>query len=303
MALTGDVHGEPPIAGVLDSGGNPLGGVAALLSAADVAVVNLETAVGVMGTPTDKQFTFQADPALVDALADAGVDVVSLANNHALDYGVAALDETTDLAEQSGLDVVGVGDDDTEAYAAQVVEVDGATVAIVGLTRVIPVAEWAAAPERPGMASAYDPDAAAAAVRAAADVADHVVVTIHWGDEGTACPVAEQLVLAHALADAGADVVAGHHPHVLQGIVTIGDTLVAYSLGNFVFYPTSDDSRTTGVLTVSLDDDGVDHTFVPAFIDGQGSPQPLSGDAADPALDLVAARSPGGAAGCDFDAA
>ena len=278
IAFGGDVHGEPPIENVLADGDNPLEGVADLLGSADLAVVNLETAIGTGGTPADKTYVFQADPVLADALAEAGVDVVNLANNHALDHGREGAEETADLVRRAGIEPVGWGADAEEAYAAHVVEVDGRTVAVVGISRVLPTREWEARAERSGVASAYDPEPAIAAVRAAAQQADHVVVTIHWGQERMTCPNGTQVQLARAFAAAGADVVVGHHPHVLQDVVDVDGTLVAYSLGNFAFYATKAEQRRTGVLTVTLDDDGVvGHRWTPATIDSRGRPQPDAG--------------------------
>lgn len=278
LAFGGDVHGEPPIADVLAAGGNPLAGVQEVLSAADLAIVNLETAVGELGAPADKQYTFQADPSLVAALAEAGVDAASMANNHALDFGAEAAAETRDHLADAGLVPLGYGDDEAAAYAPWRTEVRGHDVAVLGLTGVMPWIEWGAGEDRPGMAHTYDADRAVQAVRDAAEGADHVVVVVHWGRERQACPDAAQVVLANRFREAGADVVVGHHPHVLQGVVEDGATLVAYSIGNFVFYAEADEARDTGVLTVTLDAEGVvDHQWHPARIDEQGRPQPAAG--------------------------
>ncbi|CAN5458387.1 hypothetical protein BH23ACT9_BH23ACT9_23660 [soil metagenome] len=294
IAFAGDIHGEPPIDQLLRRGDNPLEGVADLLGDADLAVVNLETAVGTLGRPADKTYTFQADPALATALADAGVDVVTLANNHALDYGIEAADETRAVVEGEGMAVVGYGRDAEDAYAAHVVDIGGRTVAVVGLSRVLPVIDWAAEANRPGMASAYDTGAAVEAVRAASALADHVVVTIHWGQERWVCPNADQVSLARALSNAGADVIAGHHPHVLQGLVTFQDTLIAYSVGNFVFYARTPATRQSGVLTVTLGGGGVeDHLWSPAVIDGQGRPQPVATQAPIPSGEQLTMPSSG----------
>lgn len=300
IALGGDVHGEPPIADHLRDGGNPLAGMADVLGAADVAVVNLETAVGTLGTPADKTYTFQADPSLADALADAGVDVVTLANNHALDFGPDAAAETREVAEQAGLAVVGQGRDVAEATAPHVIEVDGRSVAVLGLSRVFPLIEWAATDTRPGLASAYDVhlERALQAVRDAAQIADHVVVAVHWGRERWTCPDEVQLSLAASLLEAGADVVAGHHPHVLQGVVEQDGALVAYSLGNLVFYARTPATRQSGVLTVTLGAEGVaDHAWTPAVIDGEGRPLPVATQAPIPEGEDVTTTGSGPACG------
>lgn len=294
VAAAGDVHAEPPIRGALLDGANPLEHVAPLLAAADLAIVNVETAVGDDGTPApDKQYTFQAPEELWPALVAAGVDVVSLANNHAMDFGVEGLEETIAGARAAGLTVVGAGAGAGEAYAPAVLDVRGRTVAVVGLSRVLPVIEWAATESRPGLASAYDEAAAVAAVEAAALQADHVVVAVHWGQESQDCPDDVQRGLAAALVDAGADVVAGHHPHVLQGVAQRDGAVVAYSLGNFVWYSSGGLSAQTGVLTATLDDAGATSSFAPAQIGGDGSPRPVEGEAAAVAVQRVEELVPG----------
>jgi poly-gamma-glutamate capsule biosynthesis protein CapA/YwtB (metallophosphatase superfamily)/putative cell wall-binding protein len=300
IAFGGDVHGEGRVANHLRAGGNPLGPVAPLLRAADLAVVNLETAVGVTGQPqAGKTYTFRAPPELMPALREAGVDVVSLANNHALDYGHSALFETIDRARSEGLHPIGAGADATAAYAPALLRAGRRTVAVVGVSRVLP-AGWAAGPGRAGIASAYDVVAAERAVRAAAQQADLVVVAIHWGIELAECPDGHQLDLARRLTAAGADVVAGHHPHILQGIQRHGRALVHYSLGNFVWYHSRAPSRYTGVWTVELDGRGaVADRFDPADIDELGRPVPVSGPLAERIHADVARRSPGGGA-CRF---
>lgn len=300
-AFGGDVHGEGRVAQHLRAGGNPLAAAAPLLASADLAVVNLETAVGTRGRPQPgKTFTFRAPPALLPALAGAGVDVVSLANNHALDYGVDALLETIDRARAAGLEVTGAGRDSAEAYAPALVEVGRRTVAVVGLSRVLP-AGWAAGPSRPGVASAHDVGAAVRAVEEADPRADLVVVAIHWGVEGATCPAAHQLDLASRLVAAGADVIAGHHPHVLQGIERQDSALVAYSLGNFVWYHSRSPSNRTGVWTVTLDGRGATaDAFAPALVTApHGGPVPVDGALARAIRDEVRQRSPGGGA-CRF---
>lgn len=314
LAFAGDVHGEGKIAEAVAAGRNPLSPVQDILSAADMAVVNLETPLSTRGSPANKTYVFRGPPEMATDIAEAGVDVVTLANNHALDYGVGAMLDTLDHASAAGLATVGAGVDATAAYAPQVVDTPAGRVAVIGLTRVLhtlgwaqgerpPVeaGQWQATATRPGLASAYDETAAVAAVGAAAQVADHVVVAIHWGTERADCPDADQRRLARLLTDAGADVIVGHHPHVLQGVQTIDGALVAYSMGNFVWYHNQAPSRYTGVLQVELPvlDDPA-WSFVPAEIAADGSPYPASGTQGDAIGDRIVDRSPGGSVGCAF---
>jgi poly-gamma-glutamate capsule biosynthesis protein CapA/YwtB (metallophosphatase superfamily) len=278
VAFAGDVHAELQIARTLHDGGNPLEAMAPVFARADVTVVNLETAVGTGGEPAVKAYTFLAPPTLWSALASAGVDVVSLANNHSLDFGAGLLPSMLEESRRHGVQPVGAGMDAAEAYAPAIFDVGGRRVAVVGLTRVIPRVEWAATSTRPGLASAYDDSVAVAAVERAAEQADHVVVTIHWGREGADCVDEHQKRLGDRLVAAGADVVAGHHPHVLQAIVAKGPSMIAYSLGNFVWYTQGPVGRLTGVLLVTLDDGGVaGWELSPAVIGPSGSPAPAVG--------------------------
>ncbi|MFN2556070.1 MAG: CapA family protein [Nitriliruptorales bacterium] len=288
VAFGGDVHGEKQIRRALEAGEQPLAGMAPVLAAADLAIVNLETALGDGGLPADKRHTFLAPHTLLVALREAGVDVVSLANNHSLDYGWTTLRGGLARLADAGLATVGVGEDAASAYAPHVVEVLGARVAVIGLTRVIPRRNWAAGEDRPGLASGYDLRRAAAAVRAGAAAADHVIVTVHWGTELAGCPDGNQLTLARVLHEAGADVVVGHHPHVLQGVDHGPHGLTAYSLGNLLWYSTGPVTRLSGVLTVTLGPEGVEGWQLhPAVVTPSGSPLPAGDDDGKRALERL----------------
>ena len=301
VALAGDVHAERHIGTNVRNGGNPLDHVADVLASADLAVLNLETPLSTRGAPVPKTYTFRGPPEMADRLVDAGVDVVSLANNHGLDYGPVAMLDTLEHASAAGLPVVGAGANQTAAYAPSLHETPAGTIAVVGLTRVLHTRAWEATASRPGMASGYDEAAAVAAVRAAAERADHVVVAIHWGTELGDCPDANQRRLAVLLADAGADVIAGHHPHVLQGVQDLGGTVVVYSLGNFVWYHNRAPSRFTGVLTVELPLlDAPAWSLDPAEIGTDGRPRFVDGAAGEAIRSRMLDRSPGGAVGCGF---
>lgn len=290
VSFGGDVHGVDRVATFMERGGDPLAGMRPVFAAHDATIVNLETAVGSGGQRQRKQYTFQSPPVLLQRLMASGVSVVSLANNHSLDFGPGALLETIAHARDARLLVVGAGANKTEAFAPAIVSAPGGTVAFIGLSQVVPPG-WAATASSPGVASAYDIAAATAAVRSARGRADHVVVLVHAGTEQSECPTGKQRSLGDALVDAGADVVAGAHPHVLQGIVRRGSSVIAYSLGNFVWYS---GNPLTGLLSADIGSNGVEnYDFLPARIDDTGSPQPLSGDDATAARGYVASLAPG----------
>ncbi|PKH41393.1 poly-gamma-glutamate synthesis protein (capsule biosynthesis protein) [Nocardioides alpinus] len=261
IALAGDIHFEGALADRLRDPATALAPAAVALEAADVAIVNLETSVGSGGRPEPgKRFTFSAGPAAFAALAAAGIDVASMANNHALDHGRARLPSTLRAARSAAeadppLAVIGLGRDLDEAFRPAVTDVDGTLVATVAATVADrdPTADrtgqWAATADLGGTADALDPAHLLAAVQDADRAADVVVAYLHWGVQGERCPSTDQRSLAGRLVAAGADVVVGTHAHELQGDGRLGRGYVAYGLGNFAWYSPGP----TGVLTLTVE--------------------------------------------------
>jgi poly-gamma-glutamate capsule biosynthesis protein CapA/YwtB (metallophosphatase superfamily) len=244
--------------------------VARSLRGADVATGNLEGAVSVRGDPVPgKEFTFRGPPsALAVAAGYAGMDVFSVANNHTLDYGVTAFFDTLRHARRSRVATVGGGANLAAARRPAVVERGGLRIAFLGYSDVRPFG-FTATPASPGTAPA-DPVMIGRDVRAARRRADVVVAWFHWGIERATAPDARQKLFAAAALNAGATIVLGAHPHVLQP-VTRPDRrrLVAWSLGNFVFPAHSPGTERTGILFVDLDARGVRrHALQPARIAG-----------------------------------
>ncbi len=270
LAAVGDVNLGDRTADLVSSAGAraPWTGVAPTLRKADVAVGNLECAVSVRGAPVPKEFNFRGTPAALKATADfAGLDVVSLANNHAADYGKLALADTLVNARRSGLVAVGAGPNAKAAARAKTVERLGLKIAFLGFSDVNP-AGFVAGPSSPGTAAAT-PGGVEAAARAAKRSADVVVVVFHWGEERATQPSARQQGLATAAVRGGAQVVIGAHPHVLQPIRRVRRTVVAYSLGNFVFAAFSPGTSSTGILGLELSAAGVEKaSFRPGRIQG-----------------------------------
>jgi len=284
LAFGGDVHFEGVIESRLAS--NPataLGPIASVLRQADLAMVNLETAVTTGGTPAGKDFNFRAPPSAFRVLQGAGVDVATMANNHGEDYGVAGLRDSLAAAEAARFPVVGIGRDATQAFGAHVATVKGQRIAVFGATQVLDsslAAAWTAGPGKPGLASAYQESRLLAAVRAARQTSDTVVVFLHWGQERNSCPIPRQRALAPRLVAAGADVVVGSHAHVLLGSGYLDGAYVAYGLGNFVFYARGGLGAQSGVLTLTVRGRAVTGVrWTPAVISG-GVPIPLGGAAA-----------------------
>jgi Bacterial capsule synthesis protein PGA_cap len=288
IAFGGDVHFEGAIGSRLAA--NPattFGPVATVLRRADLAVVNLETAITERGTPAPKDFTFRAPPAALTALKEAGVDVATMANNHGLDFGPVGLRDSLAAARSARFPVVGVGRDAGEAYRAWQTTVKGQRIAVIGATQVLDsnlAAAWTAGDGKAGMASAYQEERLLAAVRAARASADTVIVDLHWGRELANCPIDRQRALAPKLVAAGADVVVGSHAHVLLGGGYLRGAYVHYGLGNFVFYSRGGVTAQSGVLLLTLRGRAVTNSrWVPAVISG-GIPIPLQGASATRAV-------------------
>ncbi|WP_433796486.1 CapA family protein [Actinoplanes sp. CA-252034] len=286
IAFGGDVHFEGRVQRLLTDPGSAFGPAAPLLSAADLTFVNLETPITRRDEPEPKRYVFRADPAAATALQAAGIDAVSLANNHAMDHGRGGLTDTITAARAARVGVFGAGQDIGEAYRPWRTEVRGVRVAVFGFSQVDDLADrWTAGPDRAGMAMAFDTDRAVRAVAAARTDNDLVVVMPHWGVEGDQCPSREQQDLARRLADAGADIVVGAHAHVLQGAGRLGSTFVAYGLGNLLWYSSGlfpPFSARSGILTLTVRGRTVVRSdFTPVLTSDSGRPQLLTGARAD----------------------
>jgi poly-gamma-glutamate synthesis protein (capsule biosynthesis protein) len=281
LAVAGDVHFTGRTAALLRDPATAFGPITPVLQGADLALVNLETAVTTRGTPEPKEFHFRAPASAFAAVRAAGVDAVSLANNHVLDYGRVGLFDTLDAAAAAGVPVFGAGRNAAGAYAPWLVTVRGTRVAVLGFSQIFTLAgSWGARDDRPGVALSHDLARVRAAVAAARAAADVVVVFNHWGQESVSCPSKIQKDLTAALVRAGADIVVGTHAHVLQGAGWSGRAFVAYGMGNFVWYGSSR-STETGVLLLTVRGRSVlGWRLVPAVVSGTGQPVPLTGAAA-----------------------
>jgi len=261
-----------------------LGAIAPTLSAADIAMVNLETAVTDRGDPVPgKNYHFRSPAASFEALRAAGVDVVNMANNHALDYGPVGMDDTFAAIASSKLPVLGIGHNAAEAYRPYRTTVNGQRIAIFSATDWVEpalVSQWSATDTQPGLAFSIDRTRLVDGIRAVRPDVDTVVAFLHWGTEETYCASPEQEDLAHALIDAGADIVVGSHAHRVFGAGHLGNAFVAYGLGNFVYFREDGESGRSGVLLVTAKGRNVEkYSWVPARIT-HGLPIPETGDAA-----------------------
>jgi poly-gamma-glutamate capsule biosynthesis protein CapA/YwtB (metallophosphatase superfamily) len=214
--------------------------IADLLAEPDLTFANLETPVAPSASQGTRPFVFDAPPDVVSALRRAGVDLVSVANNHAFDQGRAGFEETLRSLDAAGMISLGAGPADRASGPVRL-ERNGIALAFLGYTYGVNQPGNTCPPATPRCvrAAEIDRDRIADEVRAAAAGADAVVVSIHWGTEYRQQPDAADVELGHRLADAGALLVLGHHPHVLQPVELYRRAdgqvaVIAYSLGNFV---------------------------------------------------------------------
>lgn len=260
------------------------------LGSATISMVNVEMAISDRGSPVaGKTFTFRAPPSAADTIAAAGVDVVTLANNHARDYGANALLDTISLLSERGVVVIGAGETDKDAFTPRTIRLDnGIDVAFIGAALVVP-GGFAASPGRAGVADGNDRNRVIANVRVAAEKFDVVVVTLHWGTERATCPSSTHVTFAEELLDAGATAVIGHHPHVLQPVEFADGKVAVFSLGNFIWHPRTTITADTGVVELKFEEtELVDVVFHPHSLDENGAPAPVSeGFRFDRIVDIV----------------
>ena len=219
-----------------------------LMRNADLFVVNNEFAWTTRGTAAAKQFTFRADPKHASILNDMGADLVTLGNNHTYDYGEEGLLDTLDTLNAAGVPYVGAGRNQEEAEKPAVYTVDGFRISIVNAESILfnsSAPAQSARGDKPGTFDCWRPEMLFEAVRKAKAQSDYCIVVMHWGSEGKSTPNEKQHLLSEGAAEAGADLVIGGHPHVLQSIGRVGSVPVVYSLGNYLFHSGTYD---TGVI-------------------------------------------------------
>lgn len=217
---------------------DPLGDITDHLSGPNLMIVNLETTVAEpeVGRAIEKRFTFKSPPSSAELLAESGVDVAALANNHALDYGPDAVIRTIEILDAANVASAGTGATSEIAYKGIRVDVEGWDVAVLSFSRV-PC-------DSPEPGETYIDEVAWACPQfeelttdavAAAEDADFTIVMVHWGVQRQECPADHQHDLARKWIEAGADAIVGSHPHVLQGVARVDGAWVIHSTGNFAF--------------------------------------------------------------------
>lgn len=244
----------------------------------DITLVNLENPVTTRGKARTKPFTFRMHPRFLPLLTKAGIDVVTLANNHIYDFGREGLFDTIEYLDSIGVKHVGAGRNEDEARTPVVVNTRGTTIGFLGYYG--PGESPAATRTRGGVAPRNLRIIREDIVRLKEHKVDYIVVTFHWGTEKATHPDKSQQAMARAVIDAGADAVIGHHPHVLQGIELYKHGVIAYSLGNLVFGGNSRHTYDTAVFEIQLNGNNRTYRLIPVGV-REWSARVLEGDESD----------------------
>ncbi|MGZ8211651.1 MAG: CapA family protein [Burkholderiales bacterium] len=296
-----------------------------LMRSADFMLGNLEGSVCDVGTAREKlgAEAWKADSRQLAAVQTGGFHAMTVANNHMMDYGHEAMLETIRNLDRIGVKHTGGGRNFAEAHAPAIVERDGCRVALLGYTSVF-MADWAAGPESSGLAvmrarTSYEPPRRyfeapgtpptihtwveeehkaqlAADVAAARKQADIVICTFHWGVSAGYVKLTEyQVELGRHAIDSGADLVFGHHPHVVQGIEVRKGRPIFYSLGNFTFArhnPKKGHELETLMIRCRIRDKKIHAVeFLPARCDEHLNPHVLTLEEGRRVVELIKARS------------
>lgn len=271
IAFTGDVMLGRLVNEYVILGNKPndyvWGDIISLLRNADLTIINLENAIASSGKPwskTPKVFFYRADPKAIDVLKAAGIDYVTLANNHVLDYDYEAFIETLEHLESNKIPYAGAGRNLSEAEKPAFLEADGIKIAVIVFTDNMP--EWAAEEKKPGvnyMEVSMDEKNFGRlknSIEKVRNKSDIVIVSAHWGPNMRQRPTKAFKEFAHATIDAGADIFHGHSAHIFQGIEIYKGKLIMYDTGDFVDdYAVDEELRNdqTFLFLVTLDKSGI----------------------------------------------
>lgn len=241
---------------------HPFQGVKGALASGDINIANLESPLAEGGEEySAKKFRFRAEPQVAKAIRAAGFNLVTLANNHSMDFGGEALAETFQHLGDNGIAWIGAGANLSEARKMALYTIKGKRIAFLGYSLTQPV-EFFAGQNRPGTAPGYE-KLVTTDVTSARSQAEYVIVSFHWGKEAISEVQPYQQAAAHKAIEAGADVIIGHHPHILQGIERYKNGIIFYSLGNFTFASKSTTADVSAIIRLKLNDNGSEAEILP----------------------------------------
>ena len=244
--VVGDVHGESAIKK------EAIPSLKKYFADGNLNIFNLETAITAETKKEEKEYNFKTDPSFLKVLRSVGFNLATVANNHSYDFGEKGFLDTLQALDKAGIKYVGGGVNSAIAYQGQVFTVKGLRIGVLGLAKVNGGPASIAGKEKPGTTNGYDAASTESAISALKKVSDIVIILVHWGEEGSFCPRPAEISSARKWQSLGADIIVGSHTHTLQPIKFAKNQLVAYSMGNFIFYSSQLENRSTGLLKIRI---------------------------------------------------
>ena len=272
VILVGDIMIDRGVKYMIDKYGGgdfkfPFLKIADYLNEADVVFGNLEGPISDKGTKVGSIYSFRADPKAIEGLTFADFNVLSLANNHAFDYGREALEDTFLRLKEAGVDYVGAGFDEKEAYSPVIKDTKDTKIGFLAYTNLGPET-WQASGENSGIAWISENyfERIEKDIKSAKEKSDILIVSLHAGEEYRLEPAQFQVDFAKMAIDTGADLVAGHHSHVIQPVEKYAEGYIAYSLGNFIFDQSFSEETMKGQMVKILIENGKIKEVIPIDI-------------------------------------
>jgi poly-gamma-glutamate synthesis protein (capsule biosynthesis protein) len=259
--FVGDIHGEPAVKREL------LPSLKKYFDHADLNIFNLETAITDAKVKEKKKYNFKGDVAFLKSLKNIGFNLANVANNHSYDFGLKGFEDTLKNLDAVGFSYVGGGINSSSAYEGKIFKLKGLRIGVLGIAKVNGGPNSIATKVKAGTTNGYDAASTEQAIRKIKARSDLVIVVTHWGEEDSFCPRSLEIASAKKWGNLGADIILGSHTHTLQPITLEKNKLVAYSMGNFIFYSSRLDNRRTGILKIEIDPlKKISYTVVPVTI-------------------------------------
>ena len=244
--VVGDIHGESAIKR------EAIPSLKKYFADGNLNIFNLETAVTTKSKKEVKEYNFKTDVAFLKSIRAIGLNVASIANNHSYDFGAEGFLDTMQNLDKAGISYVGGGINSGIAYQGEVFTIKGLKIGLLGIAKVNGGPASIASNEKPGTTNGYDRVSTERAITSLKKVSDVVILLVHWGEEGSFCPRSSEISSAKKWHSLGADIIVGSHTHTLQPVVLEQNKLVAYSMGNFIFYSSKLENRSTGILKIRI---------------------------------------------------
>ncbi|QPM67738.1 CapA family protein [Atribacter laminatus] len=281
FSAVGDILLDRGIRMIIEKKGQdyPLKGIDLYLLNRDLVLGNLEGPLSERGEALKKKFIFRGNPSYVAVLEKAGINLVSLANNHIMDYGNLALIDTIDNLKNAGLYPFGAGENQEEALKPVIIYKNGLTLSFFAFLgyplQIEKVDPKSSGPCQVGL------DEFISALQDIRDQVDFIIVSLHWGLEYESLPHPHQVEIAHQLIDNGVDLIIGHHPHVIQGIEKYRGKYILYSLGNFLFDQHGDREKESFIFNCDFKEEGVLFPYIIMFEISKCQTKPASEEKAE----------------------